>query len=262
MALTHPSEFSGLTAVITGAARGIGRSIAESLHARGARLILIDCRADIGNDTVAALRTRGGAPVDLLVADLARPDSIAGLALEIADMTPAIDLLVNNAGIELDLPWDRLTAGEFDRVLAVNLRAPFLLTQALAGQFPPAGGAILNLSSIHATHAFLNSIAYACSKAGLLALTRNLALELAPRRIRVNALCPGYIDTPLWEEWVNSAPDPEALSRETTALHPLGRRGQPDEVASAALYLLSPSSSFITGTSLVIDGGLTIRAHP
>jgi len=120
----------------------------------------------------------------------------------------------------------------------------------------------VNISSIHATHAFANSIPYACSKAGLVALTRNLALELAGQKIRVNAVCPGYIDTPMWEEWLRSSDDPESLARKTAALHPLGRRGLPGDVAAAVAYLAGPQSNWVTGTHLVVDGGLTIRAHP
>ena len=96
----------------------------------------------------------------------------------------------------------------------------------------------------------------------MVALTRNLALELAPRHIRVNAICPGYIDTRLWEEYLRNSPDPTALAAQTTALHPLGRRGMPADVSEAALFLASEASAFITGTILVVDGGLTVRAHP
>jgi NAD(P)-dependent dehydrogenase (short-subunit alcohol dehydrogenase family) len=121
---------------------------------------------------------------------------------------------------------------------------------------------VVNISSIHAEHAFPNAIPYACSKAGLMAQTRNLALELAPRRIRVNAICPGYIDTPMWEEWLRLSPDPAALASQTEALHPLGRRGLPRDVAAATAFLASPNAAWITGTCLVVDGGLTIRTHP
>jgi NAD(P)-dependent dehydrogenase (short-subunit alcohol dehydrogenase family) len=96
----------------------------------------------------------------------------------------------------------------------------------------------------------------------MLALTRNLALELAPRRIRVNSICPGYIDTRLWEEYLQNSSDPKSIAEQTTALHPLGRRGMPADVSEAALFLASQASAFITGTDLVVDGGLTVRAHP
>jgi NAD(P)-dependent dehydrogenase (short-subunit alcohol dehydrogenase family) len=127
--------------------------------------------------------------------------------------------------------------------------------------FPESGGAIVNISSIHSTHAFPESVAYTCSKAGLIALTRNLALELAKRRIRVNAICPGYIDTRLWDEYLRHSANPDEVAAQTTALHPVGRRGVPADIAEAALYLASDAASFVTGTQLVVDGGLTIRAH-
>lgn len=256
------SEFAGQVAVVTGAAQGIGRAIAEELHGRGARVVLVDCNADRLGRAAEAMMRPDAATVDHLVADLADPAAIEKLAARIATLTPAVDVLINNAGIEYDLPFADLTAEVFDRVIAVNLRAPLLLAKALAPLFSPSGGAIVNISSIHASHAFSNAIPYACSKAGLMALTRNLALELAPRHIRVNAVCPGYIDTALWDEWLRSAPDPAALAAQTQALHPLGRRGVPADVASAVAFLVSPGSAWITGTQLVVDGGLTIRAHP
>jgi NAD(P)-dependent dehydrogenase (short-subunit alcohol dehydrogenase family) len=255
-------EFAGLVAVVTGAAQGIGYAIAQQLHQRGARLLLLDCNA--GGVTAAAesLRKAGGAAVDPVVADLGDAVAIAGLTAAVTALEPKVDVLVNNAGIELDVPFEKITAHVFDRVIAVNLRAPLLVSQALAPLFPASGGAIVNISSIHAEHAFPNAIPYACSKAGLMALTRNLALELAPRRIRVNAVCPGYVDTPMWDEWLQAADNPEALASQTEALHPLGRRGLPGDVAAAAVYLASSQAAWVTGSSLVVDGGLTVRAHP
>ena len=255
-------EFAGKVAVVTGAAQGIGKAIADDLRARGARLVLVDRNAKKLDQTAAEMRQGGPLPVEAVVADLSEPTQIDELARRVGELGAAVDVLVNNAAIELDLPFSQVTAEVFDRVLAVNLRAPLLVTQALAALFPASGGAIVNISSIHATHAFANSIPYACSKAGLVALTRNLALELAGRGIRVNAVCPGYIDTPMWEEWLLSSAAPETLAKETAALHPLGRRGLPADVAAAVAYLAGPQSSWVTGTHLVIDGGLTIRAHP
>jgi NAD(P)-dependent dehydrogenase (short-subunit alcohol dehydrogenase family) len=255
-------EFSGMVAVVTGAAQGIGRAIAEDLHARGAQLVLVD-RNEVGMaETISAMRHPGSPAVDLVVADLSDPEAIESLATEVAALVHKVDVLVNNAAIELDLPFKLVTAAVFDEVLAVNLRAPLLVSQSLAPFFPATGGAIVNISSIHASHAFPNSIPYACSKAGLVALTRNLALELAPQKIRVNAVCPGYIDTPMWEEWLRQASDPMALAAQTAALHPLGRRGLPEDVAAAVAYLAGNQAAWVTGTHLVVDGGLTIRAHP
>jgi meso-butanediol dehydrogenase/(S,S)-butanediol dehydrogenase/diacetyl reductase len=255
-------EFAGKSAVVTGAAQGIGRAIAGHLHARGAHVLLVDRNAVGVNATAESMRKPSLAPVDIAIADLALPHAIAGLHETVASLAGKVDILVNNAGIERDVPFAQVTAEIFDQVIAVNLRAPMLVSQALAPLFPAAGGAIVNISSIHATHAFANAIPYACSKAGLVALTRNLALELASRHIRVNAVCPGYIDTPLWDEYLRAFPDPEELARQTEALHPLGRRGIPADVASAVAYFASPAAAWVTGTCMVVDGGLTLRAHP
>lgn len=255
-------EFTGRVAVVTGAAQGIGLASAYELHARGARVLLVDRNAAGLAKVAQTLENIEPASMRSFVADLSDPAAIENLTGQIAAVESRVDVLVNNAGIEIDLPFEKVNVDIFNQVIAVNLRAPLLMTQALAPLFPSGGGAIINISSIHANHAFPNAIPYACSKAGLLALTRNLALELAPRNIRVNAICPGYIDTPMWDEWLRSASNPEAVAEETEKLHPLGRRGLPQDVAMAVAYLAGPQSPWVTGTSLVVDGGLTVRAHP
>jgi NAD(P)-dependent dehydrogenase (short-subunit alcohol dehydrogenase family) len=255
-------SLAGQTAVVTGGAQGIGRAIAERFQQAGARVCILDCDNATGEAAARELTAADPArAVTFHQIDLEQHAAIAVAAGQIKSLYGQVDILVNNAGVELDTDFREMTAALWDRVLAINLRAPFLLTQALEPLFPATGGAVINISSIHATHAFANSTAYACSKAGLVALTRNLALELAPRHIRVNAICPGYIDTRLWEEYMRQSPDAEALAANTAALHPLGRRGIPADVANAALFLATDASAFITGTCLVVDGGLTIRAH-
>ena len=258
------TALAGLTALVSGAAHGIGRAIGERFRQAGAALVIL-----LDNDVAAGTRAAAdlgaqlpGSPVHFVAADLMHAEQVARAAREVRERCGRIDVLVNNAGIEIEKTFEATTAADWDRVLGVNLRGPFLLTQALLPLFPPAGGAIVNIGSIHATHAFADSLPYACSKAGLVAFTRNLALELAPRRIRANAICPGYVDTRLWDEYLRHAPDPAALEARTTALHPVGRRGRPADIAEAALFLAGAGASFVTGTTLVVDGGLTIRAHP
>jgi NAD(P)-dependent dehydrogenase (short-subunit alcohol dehydrogenase family) len=258
---THP-PLENRVALISGAAQGIGHAIAERFQKAGAWVVILDRDAVAGMRAAAELtRTCAALPVAFAAADLLIAEQIADAVREVKQLHGRIDVLVNNAGIEIERSFEATTADEWDRVLGVNLRGAFLLTRAALPLFPSRGGAIVNVSSIHATHAFPGSLAYACSKAGLVALTRNLALELAPRQIRVNAICPGYVDTRLWHEYLRHAADPKALEAATTALHPLGRRGLPGDVAEAALFLAADSASFVTGTDLVVDGGLTIRAH-
>ena len=249
-------------AVISGGAQGIGRAIAALFQREGACVFILDCDERSGNQTATELTALNPAlPVKYIPLDLKDPAAIQNAVEALRKFHGRVDILVNNAGVELEKSLEQLTVADWDLVLNVNLRGAFLLTQAMIPLFPGTGGAIVNISSIHASHAFPDSIPYACSKAGVVALTRNLALELASRHIRVNCICPGYIDTRLWDEYLRNSADPAALAEQTTALHPLGRRGMPADVSEAALFLASDSSAFITGTDLVVDGGLTLRAH-
>jgi NAD(P)-dependent dehydrogenase (short-subunit alcohol dehydrogenase family) len=257
-----PTRLGGRVALISGGAQGIGRAIATLFQREGACVFILDCDARSGNETAADLTGQNPhLPVKYLPADLREPREIQNAVDTVRKLHGRVDILVNNAGIERDKSFEKLTLADWDLVLDVNLRGAFLLTQAALPLFAESGGAIVNISSIHATHAFPDSVPYACSKAGMVALTRNLALELASRHIRVNCICPGYIDTRLWDEYLRSSANPAALAEQTTALHPVGRRGMPADVGEAALFLASDSSAFITGTDLIVDGGLTLRAH-
>jgi NAD(P)-dependent dehydrogenase (short-subunit alcohol dehydrogenase family) len=261
----HPSSnrLIGRVALISGGAQGIGQAIAALFQQHGASVVILDCDSANGQKTADCLTSRNPVlPVRFVEADLREPLQIQAAIEEVRSLYGRIDVLVNNAGIEIERSLAKLTLEEWNLVLDVNLRGAFLLAQRALPLFPGSGGAIVNISSIHATHAFPDSIPYACSKAGLVALTRNLALELSSRHIRVNCICPGYIDTRLWEEYLNNSANPKALADQTTALHPLGRRGIPADVSEAALFLASDASAFVTGTDLVVDGGLTLRAHP
>ncbi|HEX4785768.1 MAG TPA: SDR family oxidoreductase [Candidatus Sulfotelmatobacter sp.] len=256
------TRLGGRVALITGGAQGIGRAIATLFQKQGACVFILDCDSVTGKKTATELSEQiPSRPVKYLAADLREPAEIQNATNAIKKFHDRVDVLVNNAGIELEKSLEQLTVADWDLVLSVNLRGAFLLTRAIVPLFPESGGSIVNISSIHASHAFPDSIPYACSKAGMVALTRNLALELASRHIRVNCICPGYIDTRLWEEYLRSSANPGVLAEQTAALHLVGRRGMPNDVSEAALFLASDSSAFITGTDLVVDGGLTVRAH-
>ncbi|MBS1842363.1 MAG: glucose 1-dehydrogenase [Acidobacteria bacterium] len=262
--MNNPEKrLAGRTAVVTGGAQGIGRAIAERFQCEGARVFIVDCDLAAGESTAAELTGRAAhlPPVTFLHADLSRPQEILEIMNVIPRHSSALHILVNNGGIEIDKPFEQTSLADWESIMNVNLRGAFLMTQAALPLFPAQGGVILNISSIHATHAFPNAAAYACSKAALVALTRNLALELAPRLIRVNSISPGYIDTRLWEDFLRYVPNAAAVAKQTAALHPLGRRGVPADIAEAAFFLASDASSFMTGTNVVVDGGITIRAH-
>jgi NAD(P)-dependent dehydrogenase (short-subunit alcohol dehydrogenase family) len=253
---------AGRVAVVSGGAQGIGRAIVERFQREGAQTVLLDCDRNAGEATARELgKCSSCLPPIFAHADLRVPMEIHSAMGVVRERLGRVDVLVNNAGIEISKPFADLTVEDWNLVLEVNLRGAFLLSQAALPLFPERGGAIINISSIHATHAFPDSTAYACAKAALVSLGRNLALELAPRRIRVNTISPGYIDTRLWDEYLRQSPNAEALAEQTTALHPLGRRGLPADVGEAALFFAADGSSFITGTDLVVDGGLTVRAH-
>jgi NAD(P)-dependent dehydrogenase (short-subunit alcohol dehydrogenase family) len=263
--MSEPSttRLNGRVALISGGAQGIGFAIASQFQREGACVFILDCDAERGKKAAAELTAKNPSlPVRYIQVDLQDPTEIQKAVDLLRKHDDRVDVLVNNAGIEIEKPLTKLTVADWDLILNVNLRGAFLLTQAAVPMFPESGGAIVNISSIHATHAFPNSIPYACSKAGLVALTRNLALELAPRNIRVNCISPGYIDTRLWEQYLRNSSDPKAIAEQTTELHPLGRRGMPSDVSEAALFLASEASAFVTGADLIVDGGLTLRAHP
>lgn len=247
-------DLEGRVAIVTGAAMGIGRAVAERLAADSASVVLLDReRAELPEPTGTG-RAMG------IVADVSRATEVEAAIRDATDELGRVDILVNCAGIQRYGTVVDTTEEVWDEVMAVNLKSMFLTAKYCAPLMERAGeGAIVNVASVQAYAAQRGVAAYAASKAAVLALTRAMAVDFAPR-IRVNAVCPGSVDTPMLRSAAELfADDPEEAIRSWGQMHPMGRVARPDEIADTVAYLAGPHSSFVTGASLVVDGGLLVR---
>lgn len=238
------ARLTGKTAVITGASAGIGAAIAERFVEEGASVLLTDLAEDIG----VALAKRLGQR--FLRADMASTADRDALFEDVASTWGRLDILVNNAGITHAAELNELTEEGFDRVIAVNVKAATFATQA-AARLMQEGGSIINLSSVNAVLAIPNQISYAISKGAIRQLTNVTAVALAPRGIRVNAIGPGTIMTEMGKSVMASEEQRQRILSRT----PLGRVGDPEEIASIAAFLASDEASYITGQTIYADGG-------
>jgi len=244
---------AGKTVIVTGAARGIGLACASAFLGEGARVVMADYEGEAGASAAESLAGEGR-QVRFVRADMREEVDIARLVAETEQSFGPIDICVNNAAVTHRADLLEMRVEDFDRVLATNLRGPFLLGQAVARRMVAQGraGAITNLVSVNAVVALPDNAAYVSSKGGLLQLTKSMALALAPRGIRVNAVGPGSIDTPLQRAGMSRSPRSRRMVLSRT---PLGRLGRPEEVADAVLFISSSRASYITGQCLYVDGG-------
>ena len=238
------ARLEGRRAIVTGAAKGIGRAIAERFAAEGAVLLL----ADIDPAVEGLARDLGH---EAIVADVSRKAEVEGIVARAGTLWGGLDILVNNAGVTHAATLDDLTEDDFDRVFATNLKSALWGTQG-AARLMGEGGAVVNMSSVNAVLAIPNQIPYVVSKGALNQLTNVTALALAPRGIRVNAIGPGSIATEMLAGIM--AEDPAARDR-ILSRTPLGRAGEPEEVAAVAVFLASDEASYLTGQTIYPDGG-------
>lgn len=242
-------RLSGKTALITGAARGIGRAIALRFAAEGANLVICDLNLDRLQEVAAEAESNG---VQALAkqADVAAREQAQALVDDGIARFGMIHTLVNNAGIFFNAPFEQTTDEQYDRIMAVNVKSVFLVSQIVIRHWlqREVKGAIVNLASIGAAVAFVDSAAYCTTKGAVATMTRCIALEYGPRGIRANSMAPGIIDTPM----LPSAEDNENWANNTI---PLRRLGQPRDVADVALFLASDESRYITGEMIFVDGG-------
>jgi NAD(P)-dependent dehydrogenase (short-subunit alcohol dehydrogenase family) len=238
----------GKLALVTGAGSGIGAGIARGMAAAGARVIAVDIKAEAARVTAEAI----GGGATFYAADVSDSAACDELARRVRNEAGGIAILVNNAGIiRRGLVTDPNARGDWDATLAVNLDGPYFMTTAFLDQLREAKGAIINIGSVQSFVALRNSAAYTTSKGGVRALTKALAIELSPMGIRVNAIGPGLIATPL-----NAAArqNPTYMAQFEGRI-PLGRIGAPDDIAGPAVFLASDMARYITGVTLPVDGG-------
>ncbi len=227
-------RFSGKHVVVTGAASGLGLAIANAAQAEGATITAID---------------RVAAPFDnSRICDIADEDQVRRALSSLG----RLDAVVNSAGVARRAKLDETEMADFDAVMNVNVRGAFLVSKYALPHLRAYGGAILHLSSGVATTGTRNRAAYTASKGAILSLTRNMALDYAGDKVRVNCLCPGFVNTPLLSGM------PAERRAKLAALHPLGRMGEPEDIAPMALFLISDSASWITGQAIAVDGGYNI----
>ncbi|MEJ7688479.1 MAG: 3-oxoacyl-ACP reductase family protein [Variovorax sp.] len=242
------------TALVTGASQGIGQAIALRLAQSGADIALNVHRADERSEAIRAEIEAMGRRCVVLPCDVSQVAPMRAALARAADELGRLDILVNNAGIQRRADFLDITEGDYDRVMDVNLKAAFFLAQAFAAHCKEAGsgGKVINISSVHEDLPFPHFASYCVSKGGMKMMMRNLAIELAPLGITVNNIAPGAIETPINAKLLNDASLHEAL----LANIPLKRLGQRADVAGVAAFLASSDADYITGTSIVVDGGL------
>jgi NAD(P)-dependent dehydrogenase (short-subunit alcohol dehydrogenase family) len=247
-------DLTGQVALVTGAGSGVGRAIARRFAAAGARVAVHYRGSREGASSVVADIRASGGEARAFSAELARGGEAERVVEEVTEAYGRLDVLVNNAGSYPLAGFLQMTAAEWDEVLDANLKSALLCTQAAGKTMAAAGGGVIvNVTSIQAFRPALELAHYSAAKAGLEMLTRSAAVELGPSGIRVNAVAPGLI----WREGLEAA-WPEGVARYRAAA-PLGRIGQPEEVADACLFLASAAARFITGATLVVDGGVLAR---
>lgn len=249
----------GKVAVVTGAAMGIGKAAAVALAREGASVVVADINDTVGNDTVQEIIDAGGKAV-FQYCDVSKTENVQAAIQRAIDEYGKLDIMVNNAAVAIAGSVVDISEEDWNRVLNTNLSSVWRgMKFAIPHMIENGGGAIVNMSSVQALLGFQGWAAYSAAKGAINSLTQQAAAEYSKHNIRINAVAPGTIMTPMNEKIFEEAEDPDALIANWNSIHPIGRFGEMDEVGNLVLFLSSDESPFITGTMIRIDGGLTIK---
>ncbi len=245
-------------ALVTGGSSGIGLAIAERFLKEGAKVMITGRSKQRCDDALKHLETFAKDAVDSAAGDVSKWNDVQQMVKNTVNRFGRIDILVNNAGIYLDKRIEETTEEEWDQIININLKGVFLCCKAAYPHFKKQGnGTIVNMSSDSGVTGNPDEAAYCASKGGVTNLTRAMALDYAKENIRVNAICPAIIHTPMLQREIDMQDDKEAYLKEMDELHPIGRVGRPEEVAYAVLMVAADEASFITGANIAVDGGFT-----
>lgn len=254
-------RLQGKTALVSGAGSGIGRAAAQQFAAEGAKVAVLDLSADAAKETADIVASAGGTAI-AVIANVSVAAEVDAAVEEAVRQLGAVNVLYNNAGVNSAGSIEVTEESDWDRCFNVNAKGTYLLSRAVIPHMEASGGgSIVNQGSVAALVAVPNFAAYCAAKGAVVSLTRSMAIDCAPKGIRVNAICPGTVFTPLMEPMLRArgGGDLEAGLAKTVAKYPIGRLGTPEEIAAVALFLSSDDSGFMTGSIVTADGGMTAQ---
>jgi NAD(P)-dependent dehydrogenase (short-subunit alcohol dehydrogenase family) len=251
-------DVSNKVAIVTGGAKGIGLASAECLIRQGAEVMIVDWSEDAASAAAKSLAALSEG-VDFVVADISRVADVEKAIRTTVDRFGGVDILVNNAGIQTFGDPVTTTEEVWDKTMNVNLKGHWLMSKfAIPEMLKRGKGSIVNVASVQGLASQRNVVAYSTSKHAMIGLTRSMAVDMASRNVRVNCVCPGTVNTPMVQSIIEMDRDPEGLKKILDKMHPLGRVAQPSEIGEVIAFLASDRASFMTGSIVVVDGGLIV----